>query len=105
MSANLRCYNPNTAKITFSLDNHTTRFLGILGVGMTSGSINMRTGTGETPFYVIAGSSAWNFVRTHQFENRQLASDESGAIQITFAQNTLFYQKPSDCIIYYGVFQ
>lgn len=102
MSANLRCYN--NGKLTFSLDDHTTRFLGVLPIGISQGIITIDI-SGGTPFYLIASSDDWTHSQSFAWTNTSEQVNSQNLINVQFVGNEVRFQKPQNCLIYIGVYQ
>ncbi len=106
MSANLKCYDPATGRVLFDLSGHTTRLLGVVGTGTTSGEVKVETG-GGTLFWTLVGGGAWLHTQTNNTSNGiiWLSNPETNnQITINIVDNTITYQKPSHVIFVYGVY-
>lgn len=102
MSANFRCYNPDTGKVTFDLSSHTSRLIAIFGAGVnekTHTFSNNEMGGGKIFWYATdpSGGSSISYERNR--ENFVAYRD----LQIAITDNQIYFKKAPDITLYVGV--
>jgi len=103
MSANIKCYDPASGKVTFDLQSRTTRLLGLIDGDSLSGSISITTGNG-TPFWSLASGGAWVYGSRSSEGYFVINSDTTDNIKITITSTLITYTKPKGVVIIYGVY-
>ncbi len=103
MSANLKCYDAASGIVTFDLQSHTTRLLGLISGDSLSGSIPITTG-GATPFWSLASGGAWVYGQSSASGYFLISKDTTDNIKITITNELITYIKPKGVVIIYGVY-
>lgn len=102
MSANIKCYDPATGGVLFDLASHTTRLLGIVNDGSTSGTIAVDTG-GGTLFWSLMVGGAWSHYN-YQGSGFIFNGQTESQINVQISDNIITYSKPADVPFIYGVY-
>lgn len=76
MSADLRCFDPKTGKVVFSLALHTTRLLGVVTDSSTSGTIKVN-GVGNGTLFNFLLDDDINYVTTNMYSARLKYEEQS----------------------------
>ena len=102
MSANFRCYDPDTGQVTFDLSSHTSRLIAIFGADVnekTHTFSDNEMGGGKIFWYATdpSGGSSISYERNR--ENFVGYRD----LQIVITDNQIYFKKMPDITLYVGV--
>lgn len=103
MSANLKCYDADSGKVTFDMSSRTTRLLGIIGGDNTKGGIALNSG-GGVPFWTLASGGAWVYGQQTSEGYFVISNDTADNIKITISESLITFEKPKGVVIIYGVY-